>query len=62
VADTPPKRSRPSQEERSVSVHFRLPARQYDLTLKHAEQTGLPLAKWLRRVVADATRPPGPRG
>ena len=55
----PPPRPRPSVEERSVSVHFRLDAKQYDLTLKHAERTGLTLANWLRRLVRQATQPKG---
>jgi hypothetical protein len=39
----------------SVSVHFRLPARQYDLTHKQAERDRLPLAEWSRRLVVSAT-------
>jgi len=53
-----PPRLRP--EEQSVSVHFRLPAKQYDLTLKTAERSGLPLAKWLRQMVARATKRESP--
>jgi len=53
----PAPRPRPTAEARSVSVHFRLDAKQYDLTLKTATRTGLTLADWLRRVVAQATRP-----
>jgi len=54
----PPPRPRPLQESRSVSVHFRLEAKQYDLTLKTAERTGLTLADWLRQLVARATKDP----
>jgi hypothetical protein len=40
-----------------VSVHFRLPSKQYDLTQKQADQARLPLGDWLRLVVERACRP-----
>jgi hypothetical protein len=41
-----------------VSVHLRLPSKQFDLTQKRADQARLPLRDWLRRVVERACRPP----
>ena len=51
-------RGRPRLADASVSVHFRLPAKQYDLTQKQAAEARLPLADWLRRVVARAVHDP----
>jgi hypothetical protein len=54
-----PIRGRPrlAANDESVNVHFRLPAKQYDLTQKQAEQDRLPLADWLRKVVERACQP-----
>jgi hypothetical protein len=53
-------RGRPplAPNDASVNVHFRLPAKEYDLTQKRADQARLPLGDWLRQVVARACRPP----
>jgi hypothetical protein len=52
-------RGRPrSVEAPSVNVHFRLAAKQYDLTQKQADQARLPLADWLRKVVERACQKP----
>jgi hypothetical protein len=51
-------RGRPRLADASVNVHFRLPAKQYDLTQKQAAEARLPLADWLRRVVARAVHDP----
>ena len=50
-------RGRPRLADASVSVHFRLPAKQYDLTQKQADLARLPLSDWLRQVVERACRP-----
>jgi len=52
------KRGRPplARGDASVSVHFRLPAKQYDLTQARANQARLPLSDWLRQVVTGARR------
>ncbi len=47
---------RPPLDEKSVSVRFRLPAKEYDLTQKQAELARLSLADWLRQVVTRAAR------
>ena len=49
-------RPRIAVDDDSVSVHFRLPAKQYDLTQKQADQARLPLSEWLRKVVDRACR------
>ena len=51
-------RPRLDDDEDSVNVHFRLTAKQYDLTQRQAEQERLTLAEWYRRVVTNACRPP----
>ena len=51
-------RPRLAADEASVNVHFRLPAKHYDLTQKQADQARLSLPEWLRRVVARAVREP----
>ena len=40
----------------SIQVTFRLPSKQYDLTQKEADRARLPMAGWLRRLVAEAHR------
>jgi hypothetical protein len=46
----------------SVSVHFRLPAKQYDLSQQQARDARLPLSEWFRHVVTRAcTKPAGRR-
>jgi len=52
------KRGRPplARDEASVHVHFRLPAKQYDLTQLRADQARLSHADWMRRVVTRACR------
>jgi hypothetical protein len=52
-------RPRLAPDDDSVSVHFRLPSKQYDLTQKRADQARVPLSDWLRQVVARACRPKG---
>ena len=47
-----------SADDPSVNVHFRLPSKQYDLTLKQAAASRLSPAEWLRRLVDRACRPP----
>jgi hypothetical protein len=49
-------RPRLAVDEESVSVHFRLPAKQYDRTQKQADQARMPLSEWLRKVVDRACR------
>jgi hypothetical protein len=44
----------PVSEDRSVSLHLRLSAKHYDLTLKQAAQARLTHADWLRHVIARA--------
>jgi hypothetical protein len=51
-------RPRLAANDPSVNVHFRLPAKQYDLTQKRADQARLALADWLRLVVDRACRKP----
>ena len=52
-------RPRLAVDEESVSVHFRLPSKQYDLTQKQANDAKLSLSDWLRKVVERASRPQG---
>jgi hypothetical protein len=47
-------RPRLAANDPSVNVHFRLPAKQYDLTQKQANEAKLPLAAWFRRCVERA--------
>jgi len=49
-------RPRLAVDDESVSVHFRLPAKQYDLTLKQADQARIPHSEWLRKAVERACR------
>jgi len=51
-------RPRLAPDDASVNVHFRLPAKQYDLTHKQATDAKLTLAEWLRELVTHARRPP----
>jgi len=51
-------RPRLAPNDASVSVHFRLPSKEYDLTQKRADQARLPIGDWLRQVVTRACRPP----
>lgn len=50
------RRGRPpiAREDASVNVHFRLPAKAYDLTQKQAEAARLSLGEFLRHVVTRA--------
>lgn len=50
-------RPRIAPNDRSVDVHFRMGAKQYDLSQKQADQARITLADWLRRAVARACRP-----
>lgn len=43
----------PDDREPSVSVHFRLPAKQYDLTLKVASQRQMSLGDYLRHLIRE---------
>jgi hypothetical protein len=54
------RRGRPplAADDASVHVHFRLPAKQYDLTQQRADQARISLADWLRQVVTRASRGP----
>jgi hypothetical protein len=52
-------RPRLAANDPSVNVHFRLPAKQYDLTQQQADQARLPLGEWLRRVVERACKGSG---
>ena len=52
-------RPRLAADDESVNVHFRLPAKQYDLTQKQATDARLSLSDWLRKVVERASRPKG---
>lgn len=49
-------RGRPSvsADDRSVSIHVRVSAKQFDLTQKQAADARLTHADWLRQVIARA--------
>lgn len=53
-------RGRPpiDRHDPSVSLHFRIPSKQYDLTLKQADAARLSHADWLRQVIAARLRRP----
>ena len=42
----------------SVDVHFRLAAKQYDLSEKRANQARMALADWFRQAIVKACREP----
>ena len=44
----------PDDPTPTVSVHFKLPAKQYDLTYKQAAQARMTLADYLRLIVDQA--------
>jgi len=53
-------RGRPRLDDdarRDVNITFRVTAKQYDQTQKEAERARLPIAGWLRRIVAEACKP-----
>jgi hypothetical protein len=50
-------RPRIAEDDSTVNVSFRLPAKQYDRTEQEAKRADLPLSEWLRRVVERASRP-----
>jgi hypothetical protein len=55
------KRGRPPLDatDPSISVHFRLPTKQYDATAANARASRLELAEWIRRALRIAnTKPP----
>lgn len=49
-------RPRLAADDPSVNVHFRLPAKQYDLSQKQAAEARLSLSQWLRQVITRAAR------
>lgn len=54
------KRGRPAIGDPSVSVHFRLPAKDYDVTLAHAKDARVDLADYIRRALKIANTKPTP--
>jgi len=55
-----PRQGRPRVDptDVSVDVHFRLAAKQYDLSEKRANQARMALADWFRQAIVKACREP----